>query len=516
MSRLSALVALLAVVATAAPFGVAAAGPPCITADNPLNASLQYFPPSMRITTAGSTPGAATVTVAGDFAVTYHPSFKVVQTICGPHHPSACTGKTYILSICGAAKPTTYPNGTNISASAVHFAVPLTGVAIGTSAPVTFIEMLGLLDSVKVLDPTTVHSPCLQKLEEEALITGQASGSWPHDHATNWTKLLKDHPTVTGVFTDSWSTGASKTPKDIVFDASSDPGAMARAEWIKFMSVFFNAEDKANLYFERELAAYKATAAATATVSAANAAKKTCAWVSLSWDNKYIVGFTKYKTDLCSDAGMTPVTNATLLAANTYSQAYASAAEFHALLKTVDVIIDESYHAAVKDANLTLVMAKLGFNANDTAAAVLKPGALLLRTDLMISDTVTKFYANGSGNVGEASNAMDWYESAIARPALVLIDLAATVWPADVTAPAAGCSQYFRDVLKGEMPIINGKEACAAWTSAANEAKCINNPIKTSDVTPPPPPASGAMSARATAGSSVLLVLASLVAAAVM
>jgi hypothetical protein len=30
-----------------------------------------------------------------------------------------------------------------------------------------------------------------------------------------------------------------------VFDASSDPGVLNRAEWIKFMSVFFNAEDKA-------------------------------------------------------------------------------------------------------------------------------------------------------------------------------------------------------------------------------------------------------------------------------
>jgi len=34
------------------------------------------------------------------------------------------------------------------------------------------------------------------------------------------------------------------------------------------------------------------------------------------------------------------------------------------------------------------------------------------------------------------------YESAIARPALVLNDLANSVWPAHVAPPAAGCSQY--------------------------------------------------------------------------
>ena len=40
--------------------------------------------------------------------------------------------------------------------------------------------------------------------------------------------------------------------KGIVFDASADPGMLKRAEWIKFMSVFFNAEDRANRYFQRE------------------------------------------------------------------------------------------------------------------------------------------------------------------------------------------------------------------------------------------------------------------------
>ena len=48
------------------------------------------------------------------------------------------------------------------------------------------------------------------------------------------------------------------------------------------------------------------------------------------------------------------------------------------------------------------------------------PGGLLLRTDLRLSDTITGFYTNNSGS---ATNNLDWFESAIARPALVLIDL---------------------------------------------------------------------------------------------
>jgi predicted RNA-binding protein with PIN domain len=112
------------------------------------------------------------------------------------------------------------------------------------------------------------------------------------------------YSTVAGIFTDSFGTGASNTPKDIVFDATSDPGALARAEWIKFMSVFFNEEDKANLYFDRELAAFKATEAATAKVAAATT-PKTCAWVSLGYGDIYTLSFTKYKVGRCR-CRMTP------------------------------------------------------------------------------------------------------------------------------------------------------------------------------------------------------------------
>jgi len=48
--------------------------------------------------------------------------------------------------------------------------------------------------------------------------------------------------------------------------------------------------------------------------------------------------------------------------------------------------------------------------------------AVVLRTDLHISDIITRFYTS---NPGQAPHNLDWYESAIARPALVLNDLAA-------------------------------------------------------------------------------------------
>jgi len=87
------------------------------------------------------------------------------------------------------------------------------------------------------------------------------------------------------------------------------------------------------------------------------------------------------------------------------------------------------------------------------------PGGLLLRTDMHLADTVTKFYSENSGSVTD--NAMAWYGSAVARPALVLIDLTAQVWPETVTVKT-GCPQWFRNVMAGDMPIILSSADCAA------------------------------------------------------
>ena len=42
----------------------------------------------------------------------------------------------------------------------------------------------------------------------------------------------------------AWNWTSSSLPKSIAFTANSDPGALNRAEWIKFMSLFFNKVSK--------------------------------------------------------------------------------------------------------------------------------------------------------------------------------------------------------------------------------------------------------------------------------
>jgi hypothetical protein len=443
-----------------------------------LDTSIEHFPTAHRIATDDSAYGASEVTVASDFSVHYDTYFKVVRTHCGPHAIWGCVPRTYVLTLCGATAPEQYANGTALPADAKHFTIPVEGVALPGSTPVTFLEMLDLRDAIELLDPTYVHSPCLQHLEE----TEQIDTTKNEYGTTTWAARAAAHEDVQVVFTDSWGTGASGTDKDVVFDATADPGALARAEWIKFISVFFNAEEKANLYFAREKAAFEATSASTASLSASlyggesASAGKTCAWVQKYDDwytgaTEYHVSYTTYKQELCVGAGMTPAVDAADLSLTTpaYKMVFTNVDDFHAKLKTYDVIIDETYQWDVVNAAKDVVLDSLGVDPDDVSAS-LKPGALLLRTDGHVTDAVTNLTdANG--------NAMDWYESAVARPALVLADLAHRAWPEDIAAPPAGCARYFRDVLAGEMPVVNGKDECDVWTAAENEQMCLNNPV---------------------------------------
>ena len=445
-----------------------------------LDISTEHFPAAHRIATDDTAFGASDVTVASDFSVHYDTYFKVVQTLCGAHAPFGCVPRTYVLTLCGATAPTKYTNGTAFPADTTHFTIPVAGVATAGSTPVTFLEMLDLRDSIELVDPTSVHSPCLQHLEETEQID-TAKNAWG---TTSWADRAAAHEDVQVVFTDSWGTGASDTDKDVVFDATSDPGALARAEWIKFMSVFFNEEEKANLYFAREKAAFEATSASTASLSAAlfagTTAGKTCAWVRKYDDwftgaTSYEVMYDTYKQELCVGAGMTPATDAEDLARDdpTYVMSFTNLEDFHAKLIAYDVIIDTTYHYRVLDATKGVVLSSLGVDPDDTSG-VLKDGALLLRTDAHVNDNVT--------NLTETNlNALDWYESAVARPALVLVDLAHRTWPDSVAAPRAGCPRYFRDVLAGDMPTVNGKDKCDTWRAAENEQMCLNNPVLASD-----------------------------------
>jgi hypothetical protein len=195
--------------------------------------------------------------------------------------------------------------------------------------------------------------------------------------------------------------------KDVIFGAPKDDTPLGRAEWIKYISVFFNEEDRANLIFSREKNAYEATIklaeSAAATHKAANGGtKKKCAWISET-DYDYQSGSYKswkidsdaYKLMYCTDAGMEAVA---VKSDVTYAK---GTDELKTALADVDVIIDQSFWKEKSYDTKAKVFTELGFAESD-----LKTGAILLRTDKEIS----------------ADKNSAWLESGVLRPAHVLQD----------------------------------------------------------------------------------------------
>ena len=425
----------------------------CISSQNPLDVNKDYFPANTRLAKDGAIAGTATVTYAGDFSITYHKHFKVVKNL------KTDPVKTYILRICGSDAPTQYPDGTAIEAGAKHFSVPVKGAALGWSTPVAYFEQLDLLDKVKLVDASYAHSPCLHSAKVAGDITQEGSANWESKTASETSVEL--------VLTDKYNTGTCACDKDVVFDASGGTTPLGRAEWIKFLATFFNEEDRANLVFSRETAAYDATKALATSAAALyedTKAKKKCAWIgSVSQSvspyarTHWKLDNAAYKLKYCTDAGMQPVTD--LDGSGVPKKYVKSSTDLNTALADVDVIIDTSYGDEDPATNLNTkakVLTALGLSS-------IKDGAVLLRVDRELYDT-------GSNSYNWA-----WVESAVIRPAHVLQGLVHAVWPNSVREIPDSCVDYFRDMTAGETVKVVDHTHCANWDNANAESQCITN-----------------------------------------
>ena len=416
----------------------------CISSQNSLDVNKDYFPANTRVAYDGAIAGAAEVTVASDFSVSYHKHFKVVKNL------KMSPPTVYILRICGSDAPTKYPDGTAIESGAKHFSVPVKGVALGWSTPVPFFEQLDLMDKVKLADAGYTHSPCMHDAMKAGTIKdGSSSFASMAAAQTGVELVISGGPT--------WYTGGCSCDKDVLFDGPSDDTPLGRAEWIKFIATFFNEEDRANLIFSREKAAYDATKALATSAAALHELtkpKKKCAWVNDY--SGYKVDMHPYKNTYCIDAGMEPFSIS--LPSGTTSKTYATTAELATALADVDVIIDETWAGdpATDFPDKASVLSNLGIT--------LKEGAVLLRLDRELYDTgSSKNYA--------------WAEGAVMRPAHVLQGLVHAVWPNSVKEIPDSCVDYFRDMTAGETVKVVDHTHCAKWDNANAESQCITNII---------------------------------------
>ena len=275
-------------------------------------------------------------------------------------------------------------------------------------------------------------------------------------------------------------TGKSHSAIDVMFDTTSDPSALARAEWIKFASAFFNLEPRANRLFAEIKAEFEQTKALAAAAVAGGAVAPKVLWVSAasSWGPASI-STSSFKLDYVKAAGgVTP--SAADLAVHCTADSSTSAvsaadnalgytngftcddAGLKAVLAGIDVVIDETYCNCDTYA-FSDFMANFGFSSAQTATDYPFLNKVL-RTDRLMDQSD----ASGSITFGTA-----WFEDAIPRADISLDDLAFYLHP--TLMPSTYDPSFFRNIAANEMVTLATAAACATVTCPPPSS-------------PPPPP----------------------------
>lgn len=381
---------------------------------------------------------------ARGFSVQYFSTYKVVT-----NHK---VNETYVLFQCGASAPdlTAFPEG------AKFFQVPLTSISAPETVPYAFVEFLGLGDRVHDVSPY-VTSACGQ-----ALLT--CPGRTSPDFSTLSNATLLD-AAVGGSVDGVLASEQYPYAKAFTVSAAEDPGALNRAEWVKFVALFFNLEKNASDIFDAIQARYEATKAA----AAGAATKPVVAWAQhfqYDKDENYQLSFAPYKAELTEDAGAAMLdrdalkavagvqgdsfdpTSLTLVYGWGAKGAFATKAEakaaFLEALKQADVIIDETYSLAPVDYDGAAFLKEYGLTAEEAAAVPAIAGQKVFREDGLLS------YSDAAGY------SLDWFEGAIARPDAVLTDIVRAASPASAQEQAF---TWIRNIFT-DKPVVKGADAC--------------------------------------------------------
>lgn len=403
------------------------------------------------------------------FSVEYFPTYKVVT--------NSIAGETYVLSQCGAQVPpaSQFPEGTKF------FTVPLASLSAPDTVPYAFIDFLGLTDRVHDVSPF-VSAPCGQALLE--CPGGSARLSPDFMQLSNATYLEE----ALGPITDGLmaTTPNPDYVESFAVSASQDPGVLNRAEWVKFVALFFNQERAASDIFAALKAEYEATKA-SATSNAAT--KPVVAWAShfnyTGMPESYMVSFAPYKAEYTRDAGGVMLDRDAVAAIKgvkyeptaaeflTFTwdgsegafktQAEAKAA-FLDVLKKADIIIDESYAENPTVYDPAALLKTWAVTEAEAATLPAWTNKKVFRQDGLLSLQHVPDFTDPSKTVDQYGS--DWFEGAIARPGKVLKDIVRAV---------QGQGEGFTWVrnLFTEQPVVTDGKSCNAAQPCAVQPRTI-------------------------------------------
>lgn len=369
----------------------------------------------------------STVEVAKGFNIYYGRYFKVVGNLIN--------NSSYILF--QNTPNMTSPN--RCGRRLKSFVTPFTNYSVDTfNVPVSFLELLGVLNNLKGVTSKLVSSPCLAKYI--------ADGDVQQVNQTDPKQILQ--------FTAYLTTSSVPDQKCnyISFDPFEEQIPLQRAEWIKYVATFMNYEARANDVFERVKKNYMCLSALAGNAST----KPTVAWITFDEDIWYFSG-EAYKLQYVLDAGGSSLEESVY--SSTFNMSLESQVEsFHSILAKVDIVIDESDY---------------GTETSNYTMQTFTQNAHITEYDTLPTPIPFPFIA--TANVWrydkkiQGSCVIDWWDGGLAQPQLALGDFIQALHP-----QTNYTTTFLRNIAKGEGTVDATIEACTHDKSTPMEPTLVH------------------------------------------
>jgi iron complex transport system substrate-binding protein len=381
--------------------------------------------------------------IAKGFTMEDFGAFKVVNVTA-----DTCD-ESYVLYARGTPKPalgTTYK----------YFETPIQGFVATETPPMTFFELLGARDAIKVSSQYTT-SACIAKRVEDGLISKYAgptynAQTYGYDNNPAFEGIVNNTAydlIASGPYTLQYWPHAESLSRTICNGDTYETDPMGSAEWIKFWGYFFDADATAASAFCQASSRYTCNAFAANNI-AAEAAKLGATgayayqvpvgvWASGLYYGSYTVKMVHYQDKFMNDAGATYPDFSAFDAfksthwSGSHTEGFkfpaANVSLFHAALAMADFIIDGTYPNGQDKASLTTAY---GLDGASSLPPAFTSGRLYTLDGTMAAD-------------GPPYGGIDWFESRLAEPDAFLADLIAIAHPTGTNYAPTGL-KYLRHV----------------------------------------------------------------------
>ncbi|MEM9667067.1 MAG: ABC transporter substrate-binding protein [Bacteroidota bacterium] len=265
--------------------------PAAVATDTAFDPGADYFPDKV------------TVEHAEHFSVSYHGHYKVVRTHAevrawqSDDPPEATEDVTVLVQ-----RGTPVPPLTGDLAEATVLTIPAATVALNNDGTLAFVEALDRVDQVVAVGGLSIYDDDLRRRAESGEI-GTVGYSWHGEPKLE--VMLTVQPDIALMTVDDPSNVKSLgRARELGVAAAptfewAEPHYLGRAEWVKYTSLFFNAEAEANALFEEVTSRVAALRAEVADQPHA----PTTLWGYYSGNGRWMMHQNNLEARLLADAG---------------------------------------------------------------------------------------------------------------------------------------------------------------------------------------------------------------------